>query len=275
MLCKNAVPLLSEYFDEALDSRTTIQVSQHLDQCAGCRKELSGIINIHNKLRSMSPVAAPDYLRDLVQLRLTEMRQSRWRIQLRDALELRWSRIRSTEAIWYATKALGTVMTAVIFFLLPCSINPINIEASSSAPERNIFSYVNRQQVALNVAAKLGMASKEDKKEIAKPNQVTVKPAIHDQYVSNLGESISKEGNDYDFSVVASIDRSGNGQVQNVLEHPNDQSFHNKFNKVVSTARFAPAKKNGEAVPSHMLLIFTKISVNASLIPGSRHQIPD
>jgi hypothetical protein len=271
MSCEKIVPLLSEYFDEALDSGTAIQVSQHLDQCAGCRKELSGIVKVHNTLRSVNGVPAPGFLRNLVQLRLAEMRQNGWRVQLRDSLELQWSRIRSTEVTWYATKALGTVMTAVLFFLLPCSINPINIEANSSVPERNVFSRVERQQVALNVAAKLGMLSKEDQKEIARPNQsAVVKPAIHEQYVSNFGESISKNGKDYDISVLTSVDRSGKGQGQNVLEHPNAQDFLNSFNKVISTGRFAPARRNGETVPSHMLLVFSKISVTAYLF-----QIPD
>jgi hypothetical protein len=261
MLCEKVVPLLSEYFDEALDSGTAIQVSQHLDQCAGCRKELSGIVHVHNKLRSVNGIPTPDYLRDLVQLRLADMRKSAWRAQLRAALELRWSRIRTTEGIWYATKAMGTVLTAALFFLIPCSINPINIEANSSTPERNIFSRVERQQVALNVVAKLGMLSKEDKKELAMPNQTAVKPAIHDQYVSNFGDSISKDGNDYDISVLTYVDRSGKAKIQNVIEHPNAQSFLNSFNKVISAGRFTPAMKNGEAVPSHVVLMFSKISV--------------
>jgi hypothetical protein len=262
MLCEKVVPLLSEYFDEALDSKTAIQVSQHLDQCAGCRTELSGIVNVHNKLRSMNAIPVPGYLRDLVQLRLAEMRQNRWRVQLQDALELQWSRIRSTEAMWYATKALGTVMATVLFFLLPCSINPINIEANSSAPERNIFSPDERQQVAMNVAAKMGMLDKEGQAKLANRYQPSVKPAIHEQYVANIGKSISQDASDYDFSVVTYIDRSGKGQGQNVLEHPNAQTFLDKINKVISSARFAPGKKNGETVPSHILLIFSKISVN-------------
>ena len=32
MVCEKVLPLLSEYFDEVLDSKTSIEVSQHLDQ---------------------------------------------------------------------------------------------------------------------------------------------------------------------------------------------------------------------------------------------------
>jgi hypothetical protein len=261
MLCERVVPLLSEYFDEALDPGITIQVSQHLDQCAGCRKELSGIVKVHDKLRSMHGVAAPDYLKDLVHLRIADMRRNSWRAQLKDSLELRWSRIRTTEGMWYASKAMGTVLTAVLFFLIPCSINPLSIEANSSVQERNIFSRAEKQQVALNVVAKLGMLSKEDKKELIKPNLFEVKPAIHEQYVSNFGQSISQDGKDYDFGAVIYVDSSGMGQAQNVIEHPNAQNFLDSFNKVISAGRFAPARKNGEAVPSHIILMFTKISV--------------
>lgn len=261
MLCEKVVPLLSAYFDEALDSSIAIQISQHLDQCLGCRKELSGIVKVHNKLRSANGIPTPEYLRDLVQLRLKELRHYSWRAQLRDALELWWSRIRSAEAMWYTTKALGTVLTALLFILLPCSINPINIEANSSTPERNVFSRVEKQQVAMNVVANLGMLSKEDKKELAKSRQPAVKPAIHEQYLSDFAQSISQDGGDYDFSCVTYVDRDGKGQIQNVLEHPNAQSFLESFNKVVSAGRFAPGRKNGKTVPSHIILMFSKISV--------------
>ena len=53
MLCEKVIPLLSEYFDEVLDAETAIQVSQHLDQCVRCRKELSELSAVHDRLRSL------------------------------------------------------------------------------------------------------------------------------------------------------------------------------------------------------------------------------
>jgi hypothetical protein len=261
MLCKRVIPLLSGYFDEVLDAETAKQVSQHLDGCARCRKELRGLSAVHSKLSSLNGVRAPEYLRDLVQLRLVNLSKNSWRAQLRNALERRWSLIRTTEGIWYMTKAVGTILTSVFFFLIPCSINPLEIEANSSMPERSVYTRAEKQQVALNVVAKLGMLPQAAQKELARRRQPAIKPAIHDQYLSNFGESISQDGNDYDFSVVTYVDRSGQAKIQNVLDHPNAQSFLDSFNKVISSGRFTPARENGEAVPSHMLLMFTKISV--------------
>jgi hypothetical protein len=261
MLCEKVLPLLSEYFDEVLDADTAIQVSQHLGQCPGCQKELDDLSAIHGKLGSLKGIRAPEYLRDLVRLRLANVNQDRWRVRIQDALERRWSIIRTTEGMWYMTKALGIIMASVFFFLIPHSIDPLEIVASSSMPERRVYTSAEKKQVALNVVAKLGMLPKEDLKELKKPRQPETKAAIHDQYLSEFGQSISQDGNDYDLAVVTYVDRRGQGIVQNVLEHPNAQSFLNSFNKVISSGRFAPARENGEAVPSHMLLMFSKISV--------------
>jgi hypothetical protein len=254
MLCKKVLPLLSEYFDEVLDSETAIQVSQHLDQCARCRKELSGLSVVHDKLKSLSGVRAPEYMRDLVELRRISISKHTWRIELRHALERRWSLIRTTEATWYMTKALGAIMAGVFLLLIPYTINPLEVSAGPSLLERHVYTRAEKQRVALNVVANLGMLPKDAKKELTKSRQPAVKSAIHEQYLSNFAGTIAQDGNDYDFSVMTYVDGSGQGKVQNVLEHPNAQSFLNSFNKVISAGRFAPARENGKAVPSHMLL---------------------
>jgi hypothetical protein len=263
MLCAKVTPLLSGYFDEVLDDDNSIQVSQHLDQCTSCRKELDDLSAVHNKLKSLKGIQAPEFLRNMVQLRLADMDQDRWPVRIQNTLERRWSIIRTTEGMWYMSKALGIVMTAVFFFLIPCSINPLEIEANSSVADRAVYTRAEKQRVALNVVAKLGMLPKDVLKELARVRQpVVVKPAIHEKYLSRFGESFSQDGNDYDFAVVTYVAPNGKAQGQNVLEYPNAQNFLNSFNKVISSGRFAPARENGgEAVPSHMLLMFSKISV--------------
>jgi hypothetical protein len=263
MLCDKVIPLLSGYFDEVMDDDTSIQVSQHLDQCATCRKELDDLSAVHSKLNSLKGLQAPEYLHNMVQLRIANLDQERWPVRIQNTIERRWSIIRTTEGMWYLSKALGIVMTAVFFFLIPCSINPLEIEANSTTADRNVYTRAEKQRVALNVVAKLGMLPKDEQRELAKLRQpVVVKPAIHEKYLSRFGESLSQDGNDYDFAVVTYVAPNGKAKGQNVLEHPNAQNFLNDFNKVISSGRFAPARENGgEAVPSHMLLMFSKISV--------------
>ncbi len=261
MLCKKVTPLLSEYFDEVLEPETAIRVSQHLDQCVRCRNELSELSAVHDKLSALNGIRAPEYFRDLMEHRVSNLDKQNWRVEMRDEMERRWSLIRTTEATWYMTKALGTVMATVFFLLIPYTINPLVVEADTASSVRPMYTRAQKQQVALNVVAKLGMLPKEAKMELAKPRQPAVKSAIHEQYLYNFAQTISQDGNDYDFSVMTYVDQSGQGKAQNVLEHPNAQNFLNSFNKVVSSGRFAPARENGEAVSSHMLLMFSKISV--------------
>jgi hypothetical protein len=266
MLCEKVVPLLSEYSDGAMEIATANQISQHLDQCAACRKEFSEIDAVRRKLKLLRGIQPPPYLRDMVRLRVAELPGNRWHVQLRDAVELKWASICTMERSWYTTKAFGTLVTAVFFFLITCSINPLDIEANSQAQERKVFTRAEKTQVALNVVANLGMLPKEDRGEFTESRKPTVRPAavqpaIHDQYLSEFGQSISQEGNDYDFSVVTYVDRSGQANAQTVLEHPNAETFLKSFNKVISSGRFAPKRENGKPVPSHMLLMFSKISV--------------
>ena len=262
MECKTIISLLSEYIDGVLDAALTAQVSQHLHQCLRCRKEFKSLSAIRTRLAALKRAEAPEYLGDLVQLRIADMHKNRWHVQLRNALEVRWSKIRTTERIWYMTRAAGTIMTAVLFFLIPYSIDPLIIGADDSNMERTSYTMNEKKQVALNLYRNLGLLSPEAQKGISRGRQTLVKPAINNQYVSHFGESISQDGGDYDFSVMMSIDRSGRAEAESVIEHPYAQNFLENFNKVLSPAIFAPGRKNGKLVDSRMIMIFSKVSVS-------------
>jgi len=259
MLCEKVVPLLSEYFDEALDSRTAIQISQHLDQCAGCRKELSGIVHVHNKLRSAGSIQAPGYLRDLVRLRLEEMRHNSWRAQLRDALELRWSQIRTTEGMWYLTRALGTAVTVMFIIIISASINPIYVQATSPSPDRVVLtSNYSQKKVIQNLQANFGVV----------PGQIPIGriekslPAINDLYFINYIQSMPEADSDDTFSVGIEVDKNGAAKIQRVLEHPSDQNLLSRFAEMISSSRWRPASRNRQAVTSQLVLIVSQIIVH-------------
>jgi hypothetical protein len=251
MLCKEVVPLLSEYFDEVLDRENAVQVSQHLGQCISCRKELNSYAALHNRLRSLSQVQAPEYLRRLVQRRISG---ESWRVRVKNELARYWSIIRTTEGMWYVTRAMGTVVTSVLFLLTFRGIFPF-YDVNAQAEENRKLLPAYSQEVVKHVQSRLGM--------LPPRNMYTHKsdPAINYQYLDTVGRSISENADDYDFSVLMYVDRSGQAKGQTVVEHPSADSFLTDFNKVVSSSRFVPAKKNGEAVPSHVVLMFSKISV--------------
>ena len=254
MLCKKVLPMLSDFFDEVLDPDTAVQVSQHLNQCIQCRKELDGLSALHIKLRSMSRVQAPEYLHHLVQHRINNIHHDSWRMRLQNETERRWSQIRTTEAIWYLTKAMGTVMTFAFFLLISGALSPLYIEVSIPGSERNV-------QLAQNVLQKLGLLSAPLYTYKSKPAiNYKSKPAINEEYFVNFGQSVT-QGKDDSFSVVTAVDRSGTAKIQNVLQYPDDQNLLSNFNEMISSARFRPASENGEAVPSHLVIMFSKVMV--------------
>ncbi len=265
MVCRDVLKILSEYFDEALDAEITVQVSQHLDQCDSCRREYGAMAAAYAGLRIMRGITAPQALRRLVQLRIAGLHRDPWRVRLRHALRSGWLRIRNTESTWYVTRALGTVATSAFFFIFYFASAPLYVSAEAPAANQVSPSPDLRyaQLVGSGVLEKLGLAPAQPQKGSIVPNTRIAKsdPAINDQYLSHFGQSISQEGNDYNFSVVAYVDSSGMAKIQNVIEYPNAQSFMDDFNKVISSGRFAPARKNGDAVASHMVLMFSKISV--------------
>jgi hypothetical protein len=257
MLCKKVLPLLSEYFDEILDADIAVQVSQHIDKCIHCRKELESLSILHGKLRSAKKINAPEYLHHLVQHRLAAMRQDCWRKRVQNELERRWSKIRTTEGMWYVTRALGTVVASAFFFLISISISPyyINVNAPVNAPSVLISSY--GQEVMMNVLPRLGLLpAVAVQKPISKSDA-----AINDLYLMDFGQSISQAGKDDNFTVMYEVDRSGSAKIKKVLEHPVDQSLLNTLNEVISSARCRPASENGQSVPSYLILMFSKISV--------------
>jgi hypothetical protein len=252
MLCKTVLQRLSEYFDEVLDADTAVEVSQHLRQCLSCRKEYDSLVTLHCRLKSLQRVEAPEYMEALVRLRISQEIENPWHERLRDWLDLCWSRIRTTEGMWYWTRALGTVLTCICFLL----INPIYF-GLSQPPERALLPSAYTQQVGLNVLQKLGMLPAEESKR----PQARIKPAINDAYLVNFAQNMPGTMEDDSVSVVATVDSNGAATIKNVLQYPADRNLLSNFNEMISSARCRPASQNGKAINSHMVLTFSRISV--------------
>jgi hypothetical protein len=254
MNCERVLSRLSEFLDEVLNSERTLQVSQHLELCAGCRKEFQRLATLRKKLSSLGTVQAPDFLQHLIQLRLDSEKQNTLRARLRAALEYRWSVIRSTEGMWYWTRILGTVMTSLFFIMIVASMNPIYLDQSS---DRGPLPPAYRQQLFGSVLKNLGLIPKEAQRRPISPSD----PMINDLYLLNYGQSVSRSGKDDTLSVLTVVDRSGAVKIQNVLENPEDKALLNSFNSMLANARCRPASVNGHAVDSHLVLTFSKVSV--------------
>lgn len=255
MNCERVLARLSEFLDEVLDSERAIQVSQHLERCASCLKELQRLATLRKRLSSLGTVHAPDYLQHMVQLRLSSEEQNTLRARLRDALEYRWSVIRTTEGMWYLTRILGTVMTSIFFVMIVASMNPIYFDQNA---DRGPLPPAYRQQLSASVLKNLGLIPVEAQKRPISPSE----PMINDLYLLNFGQSVSRQGRDDTFSVVIVVDRSGAAKIQNVAEYPEDRTLLSSFNSMLVNARYRPASLNGRAVDSHLVLTFSKVSVN-------------
>jgi hypothetical protein len=260
MLCKKVLPLLSAYFDEALDSDTAVQISQHLDQCLSCRREYRGISELHDNLKSLGKVQAPEYLSKLVAHRVSALQRDSWHARLQNYIELRWSRIRTIDGTWYVTRALGTVMACVLFISIASSMAPfLNVNASHAEQGRLVpTDYLS--QVGLSVLSTFGLFPKQD---IAGVSELETKSdaAMNDEYLFNYGQSVSEEGEDDSFMVLADVDENGAAKIRSVPEYPEDTNLLNSFHEMILTARCRPATRNGKTVPSNLIFLFNKVSV--------------
>jgi hypothetical protein len=252
MLCKTVLHQLSEYFDGVLEADSAAEVSQHLRQCIGCRKQYDSLVALHRRLKSLQRIEAPEYMEALVRLRImAQEKEEPWHKRLRDWLELCWSRIRTTEGMWYWTRALGTVLTSICFLV----INPIYFDVNQ--PDRPLLPAPYTQRVGINVLQKLGMMPVDE----SKGPQVRIKPAINDAYLVNFAQNMPRAAEDDTLSVVAAVDSSGAAKIKNVLQYPADRNLLSNFNEMISTAHCRPASQNGKAVDSHLVLTFSRISV--------------
>jgi hypothetical protein len=255
MLCRKVLNQLSGYIDEVLEANTAVQVFQHLEHCENCRKEFEGLSIVRQKLKSLPAVQTPEYLRNLIQIRLSAGRKEPISVRIRNLLERRWSIIRTTEGIWYWTRALGTVMTTVFFLLISSVVTPYYMNVEAHPMDWRPRSPDYRQQVLINVPKKLGMHP------VQAPSGRS-NPAINDLYFLKLEQSAPSSDDDDNLSVVTAVDTNGTGTIQGVIEYPRDKESLNRVNEMITTARFRPASKNGQAVSSQMVIMYTKISVS-------------
>jgi hypothetical protein len=254
MLCRKVLSQLSGYLDEALDPDAAVRVFQHLERCESCREELEGLSTIRQKLRSLPAPQTPECLRSLIQIRLSAGRKEPLAARLRNVLERRWSIIRTTEGIWYWTRALGTV-TSAFFFLMICSyVVPYYMVIERHPSEWMPRSHDYSQQVCLNAQKKLGMHP------VQVPESRT-DPALNDRYFLELGQDVASSGND-NLSVLAEVDTEGAGKIQKVIEYPRDKELLSRVNAMITTARYRPGSKKGQLVASQMVIMYTNISVS-------------
>ena len=256
MVCNKVSKLLSEYFDGVLDTEASVQISQHLKQCQNCRKELDSLSALHDRLKSSAKIQAPDYLYNLVQMRLENKGKTTCHDRFKDAIALRWSRIRSTEFQFYWTRALGTVMAAFFFCVISSGIDPFYLEYVPPVSNPGIFSQEYRYSARLTISKNLGRFPIEQYKR-----NDQVHAAINEQYLDHIGTIGFKATDKEEFSVGIMVDRSGTAQIENGLEPTQDRDLLNSLNNVLESARCRPASMNGKTIASPLFLIFNQISV--------------
>ncbi len=264
MRCEKVLGHMSVFVDEMLEDPLAAGIRQHLRDCAECSREYERTRRLRHALMSMRPERAPAYLRSLVQMRIVTAHSESWLVGLRGFLEIQWSRIRTLEGIWYLTRLAGTMATIVLFMAISAAIKPIYLEFGSPLPVPAGVSQSTRSQLPISVVdslqnrllSNLGMTPREAQRPISSSN-----PKINPLYLVNLGQSTSRTADNDTVSVVAVIDRSGSGTVQNILEYPNDESLLSEFTDMITSAGWRPASQNGRAVDSRLVLTFSKVYV--------------
>jgi hypothetical protein len=258
MRCEKVLGQLSLFLDEVLEYDLATGVAQHLRACLTCNREFARLKKLRNVLSSLQPVETPDYLRNLVERKINTARQHSWRSSLQSALEYRWSRIRTTEGIWYLTKLTGAMATLVLFIAISSAMNPMDLEFGDQLTSRGFMSQAPRsQQLAVGVLTNLGLPPVEAQKRPISPSD----PKTNDLNLVNLGQNASSSANDDMISVVMIVDRSGRAKVQRILEYPADESLLSAVTDWISSTSWRPASRNGRAIDSQLVLTFSKIFV--------------
>ena len=254
MVCNTVSKRLSEFFDGMLGEEMSIQISQHLKQCDICRKELEALSNLHESLNSLEKIPAPEYLYHLVQTRLSERKNNTWGRQIKDALALRWSRIRTTEVQFYWTRVLGMAMTTFFLFVISSSIDPFYQASIPQGTERSVINKEYSKSVGIEFSRSLGMFQiTHDERQYD--------AALNEEYLLAFGENDTSESDEDALTVVADIDTIGMARIQNVIESPYDRDLLDSFKDMITLARFRSAIRGGQAVSSHMVLKYCKITV--------------
>lgn len=252
MKCENVLKQLSWFADDIVSHDEAVRISRHLNQCSGCRREFDRLGELRRKLGALESIEPPEYLKHLIDLRLNTTARQAWRERLRNAWEYRWSKIRSTEGMWYLTRLMGTATTFVFFFVISAAMNPLYLSFNrQQTPERGAMYETFRENLLKNLGIPDGQ------KKHTSPSE----PQINALYYLNFGENASRTGHDDSLAVAAVVDRSGAAKIQNVLEYPADSSLLAEFNSMLTSARCRPATQNGRAVDGHLVLVFSKITV--------------
>jgi len=257
MKCREAIDQLSPLLDDLLDGDRATGILQHLGACPACRSEWERLVGLREKLSSLGRIQPPQYLRHMVQLRLDAAARAGWRNRLRDALSNGWSRIRTTEGIWYLTRLAGAAMTCLFFLAISTAMTPVYFRVKGAQPGRDSLSPEARHQLVVGVLKNLGLRPVEaQRRPIGKKD-----PQIHDLYLLNFSQNVSRKTADDSFSVVTVIDRRGSVRIQNILEYPADETLLEDFNAMLVSARCRPASEDGRAVDAHLVMNFSKIAV--------------
>jgi len=256
MKCEEVQRKLSLYLDDMLRDVETIAVSQHLTDCAYCRSDLEHLERVKRALGSLERVQPPDYLQDLLRIRMDNSGRFSWSVSIRSALETRWYKFRHLEASWYVTRLLGTAVTFLFFFfVLSSPLSPSHFGLDKEGVSRGDIS--QPQQLASAVLKKLGLQPAEAQ---TRPMNYR-RPQINDLYLVQYGQKASLTSQDDTLSVVAFVDPDGFAKIDNVLEYPADGELLADFSDMIARARWWPASHNGKPVESRLVFTFSKISV--------------
>jgi hypothetical protein len=257
MKCRTAVSRLSLYLDGRLEQQEADRVAGHISSCESCRGECERLRGVIDSLRGLPPVEAPPYLRHMVDRSIAAAAEAGWLAVLRNCLEYRWSRIRTTETSWYLIRALGTAVTFVFFFFISEAVGPEYFKISATGAHRGGLDPNYTYHVGQGVLRKLGYLQFDANNG----TRNRVEPGINDLYLLNFGQSVSKKAPDDSFSVVTEVDRNGSARIRTVIEYPADSELLSDFNYMLQSARCRPASHNGRVVDSKMVLTFSQISV--------------
>ena len=229
--------MLSAYHDGELSAATTVQVDQHLGECAACQDESRRVANIANAVRHFPHVEAPASLARVVRRRVDEELRGMVPILRDELLSCR------RRPILVPAVSLGAVLTlGLLAFVL-------YLDLSRGSAQSALMSRWDPGPLP-PVVLHTEMTS----------------PRFRGDFVNMLPFTEVERGKEGTLLTLASIDQNGTVRDLRVIHRSGDEKMLARTLEVVRASGFEPARLGDQAVAVHFLYLFTTTEVRPKRI---------
>lgn len=254
MTCKNVRRSSSDYIDHALSGDELREFERHLRACARCYLRVEELRKLQEILIGLELPSPPAHLKNLLDRRIEAENQKKFFVALKalcNELTYPFRQIEKRDIL------IGLAILPVTLLLFLAILIQIYIPPKSSSIDQIIDLTLPSREFSERLA-RANLAQRRAKQQIPLP----LTPArMGNTYLVNFAQSTYDAPRDDSFAVMTFINKDGRATIEEVIEYPQDTALLKKFDSMITSVRFQPARYKSRAVDSYLILIFNKIIV--------------